>query len=231
MSENKKVIIGGNKNESPNETRSMGFSAAEIAAMKAAGADSGQDVSGLDSMTPEPSHREDSINSQVPQEFIDDEFEIPTEIVNLPSKGVFYPGGQSQVKIKYLTADAEDIIFSPDLINSGRVLDVLLNEGIVEVLSKTVSTPGKSKIKYNKLVTARYVRQIMEIDGNRDKGYVKKFIGFMPLKDSTFLREYIKVIEPGFDFKVDLECPHCGTVHSIDVVLNPIKLFYPDANF
>ncbi len=125
MSENKKIVVGGGK-PSPSETTKMGFSPEEIAAMKAAGAASGQDTSVIDELPLESS------TPNVPSEFIDDEFEIPTEIVDLPSGGKFYPGGQSQVKIKYLTAEAEDIIFSPELINSGRVLDVLLEHGIAD---------------------------------------------------------------------------------------------------
>ena len=81
------------------------------------------------------------------------------------------------------------------------------------------------------MVTQRYIRQITEIDGNRDKTYINKFIGFMPLKDSVFLREYIKRVEPGFDFNATVECPHCGTVHDKEVTLNPVNLFYPDADF
>jgi hypothetical protein len=314
MSENKKIVVGGG-NTSPSETTKMGFSPEEIAAMKAAGAASGQDTSVIDELPLESS------TPNIPSEFIDDEFEIPTEIVDLPSGGKFYPGGQSQVKIKYLTAEAEDIIFSPELINSGRVLDVLLEHGIADsyglkpeemlvadrnaiiielrktgfgeeysmgdvtcpscgekdspevsldlieykgaseapdingefsvvlpvtkknikfrllngadekILSKSSSQKGKGKIKYNKLITQRYIRQITEIDGNRDKTYINKFIGFMPLKDSVFLREYIKRVDPGFDFNATVECPHCGTVHDKEVTLNPVNLFYPDAEF
>lgn len=336
MSDKKIIVGGGNQNAAPQETQRMGFTKEEIAAMKAgATPEEKKAIEQLSQESPEaapvqaeppvqqptPSLQQEVKKSQVPQEFIDDEFEIPTEIVNLPSKGIFYPGGQDKVKIKYLTAEAEDIIFSPELINSGRVLDVLLNEGVVDsyglnledmvvsdrnavilelrktgfgedyetdeqtcpacsekysptidlgeveqkaaseapdqngefsvvlpvtkknvkfrmlngqdekILSKSVSTPGKSKIKYNKMVTTRYTRQIMEIDGVRDKTYIKKFVGFMPLKDSTFLREYIKRVEPGFDLNVTLECPHCGDVHDKEIVLNPVKLFYPDADF
>ena len=71
-----------------------------------------------------------------PNEFIDNEFMVPTEEIELPSKGAFYPNGKSRVKIKYLTAEEDDVLFSPELIRSGRVLDALLQ---IVVLDKDLN--------------------------------------------------------------------------------------------
>lgn len=60
---------------------------------------------------------------------------FPTEIVDLPSKGVFYPEGSplrsGQVEIKYMTAKEEDILTSTNLIQKGIVLDKLMDSLIV----------------------------------------------------------------------------------------------------
>ena len=61
---------------------------------------------------------------------MDDEFQVPTERVALPSKGLFYPNKKSFVEIKYMTAEEDNILFSSDLIKSGKVLDVLLESVI-----------------------------------------------------------------------------------------------------
>ena len=62
----------------------------------------------------------------IPSEFIDNEFAVLTDDVELPSLGAFYANGKKTVKVKYLTADEDDVLFSPELIKSGRVLDALL---------------------------------------------------------------------------------------------------------
>ena len=63
----------------------------------------------------------------IPEEFVNnDEFIIPTEKIDLPSQGLFYPNKKSTVEIKYMTAEEDNILFSSDLIKSGKVLDVLL---------------------------------------------------------------------------------------------------------
>src|ERR1017187_6631575 len=68
----------------------------------------------------------------LPQEFIKNDFVTPTDEIELPSKGKFYPNGQSSIKIKYLTTEEDDILTSPDLIKNGKVLDVLLEHAIID---------------------------------------------------------------------------------------------------
>jgi hypothetical protein len=68
----------------------------------------------------------------IPQQYLETEFQVPTETVSLPSKGVFYPNNKSTVTLKYLTAEEDDILFSPELIKSGKVLDVLLDKAVMD---------------------------------------------------------------------------------------------------
>jgi len=64
------------------------------------------------------------------------ENKFPTEVVELPSKGYFYPKenplSTGKVEIKYMTAKEEDILTSVNLIEQGIVLDVLLKALIVD---------------------------------------------------------------------------------------------------
>ena len=60
---------------------------------------------------------------------------FPTEIVDLPSKGYFYPEtnplSSGKVELKYMTAKEEDILTSQNLIKDGTVIDMLLQSLIV----------------------------------------------------------------------------------------------------
>ena len=64
------------------------------------------------------------------------ETKFPTEIVDLPSKGHFYPEdnilSSGKVEMKYMTAKEEDILTSPNLIQQNIVIDKLLAALIVE---------------------------------------------------------------------------------------------------
>lgn len=63
------------------------------------------------------------------------EFKIPTEIVELPSKGLLYPKdnplSKGTVEMKYMTAKEEDILTNESYIKQGIVLDKLFEELIV----------------------------------------------------------------------------------------------------
>ena len=72
-------------------------------------------------------------------------FKFPTELVELPSKGLLYPEGNplssGKVEMKYMTAREEDILTNQSYISKGTVLDELLKSLII------------SPINYNDLLT------------------------------------------------------------------------------
>jgi len=264
---------------------------------------------------PTSSTKEDLLK-ELPKEFIDTEFQVPTMEVELPSMGLFY-GGKKSVKIKFLTAEEDDILFSPELIRSGKSLDTLLQHAVVDQdlnpddmlvgdrnmvlvalrrtglgdsytssericpscnesfvpevdlsllkmkqlvdqpdsrgeyayvmptsnygikfrfltgrdenrLAKSVQAGNKKvgQLKVAKTVTEKYLLHIMEVDGERDKLVIQKFISSMPMRDSAAFREYIRLMEPNIDHAYTFECPHCSHQFVDDVELD-YKLFYP----
>jgi len=62
-------------------------------------------------------------------------FKMPTETVDLPSKGLLYPEGSELAKgtleMKYMTAKEEDILTNQSYIKNGTVLDKLMKSLIV----------------------------------------------------------------------------------------------------
>ena len=72
-------------------------------------------------------------------------FKFPTEVVELPSKGLIYPKdnplSSGKLEMKYMTAKEEDILTNQNYIQKGIVLDKLLESLIV------------TKINYNDLIT------------------------------------------------------------------------------
>jgi len=299
-----KIVLGGNTGPTPDNTGEN--------------VPANESNEGQENVPKEKTASDIAKEHNIPEQFLDTEFKVPTETIELPSKGVFYANGKKTVTIKYLTAEEDDILYSPDLIKSGRVLDVLLDRAVkdpdlrpenmlsgdrnyilvqvrktglgsdyvpgevqcpscgqvheptidlgkieskpleimpdedgeytVELpimkmsikfrlltghdekrLSKLAESKGKKSggIKVNKLITEKYVMQIMEVNGQRDKLYIKKFIAAMPMRDSMFFREYVRRIEPGLDLSYEFECPSCGELDIKDIPITP-KLFYPD---
>ena len=71
-------------------------------------------------------------------------FTIPTETVELPSKGLLYPKdsplADGKIEMKYMTAKEEDILTNQNYIQKGIVIDKLLESLIV------------TKVNYNDLL-------------------------------------------------------------------------------
>ena len=64
-------------------------------------------------------------------------FVVPTEIVDLPSKGKFYPPGhplrnKESIEIKHMTAKEEDILTSVTLLKKGVALDKVIQSIIID---------------------------------------------------------------------------------------------------
>ena len=67
------------------------------------------------------------------------EFNFPTEVIDLPSKGLVYPKdnplSSGKVQIKYMTAKEEDILTNQSYIQKGNVLDKLLESVVVDKIN------------------------------------------------------------------------------------------------
>ena len=62
---------------------------------------------------------------------------IAYDVVELPSRGIHYPSKKKSLRIAYLTAADENILASPNLVQSNGVVNELLKR---KVLDKDMST-------------------------------------------------------------------------------------------
>jgi hypothetical protein len=66
---------------------------------------------------------------------MENKFNLPTETVELPSKGLLYPKdsplASGKIEMKYMTAKEEDILTNMNYIKQGVVIDKLLQSLIV----------------------------------------------------------------------------------------------------
>lgn len=78
---------------------------------------------------------DEQLKAQVAKQYQKTELKFPTEIIDLPSKGLVYPEGHplrdGRVEMKYMTAKEEDILSSQSLIKKGIVLDRLFQSLII----------------------------------------------------------------------------------------------------
>ena len=81
-------------------------------------------------------------NTEVPAPAASLEFIVPTEIVDLPSKGLFYEEGhplhnRTTVEVKHMTTKEEDILTNQSFIKNGVAVERLLESVLVDPKMKT----------------------------------------------------------------------------------------------
>lgn len=76
-------------------------------------------------------------------------------------------------------------------------------------------------------ITTRLKFLIVSIDGETDKGKIKKFIDeSLPARDSLALRKEVKDKTPDLDMTFDFECVKCGHTAKLSIPMNP-EFFWP----
>ena len=97
--------------------------------------------------------------------------QFPTEVIDLPSKGHFYPPehplASGRVELKYMTAREEDILTSTNLIQKGVAIDKLLQSLIVgeDINIKDILIGDKNAIMIAARVLGYGKQYIVEIEG------------------------------------------------------------------
>ena len=78
----------------------------------------------------------------------------------------------------------------------------------------------KNKSTFYKLVTTNMIAQVVAVNGNYDRDFIKKYVNSMPAGDSLALRKYIGDNSPGVDFNIEVERPESLGGGSFKTFLN-----------
>lgn len=102
----------------------------------------------------------------------------------------------------------------------------ILTHGDEVAISKDVEAAQKAT-KQGSEITARWRRIIVEINGQRDIGYISNFIANQLLAgDSKALRKYIGQISPDLDLTFDYTSPLTGETEALKIPFG-VNFFYP----
>jgi hypothetical protein len=89
---------------------------------------------------------------------------------------------------------------------------------IMESWSKRLLEVNSSE--FTKIMTNNMQLQIVAVNDNYDRDYIRKYINQMPARDSLMLRKYINDNAPGIDFNITVERPDSLGGGSFDTFLN-----------
>ena len=102
----------------------------------------------------------------------------------------------------------------------------LLTHGDEIAIAKDIEASERT-LKQSNEITTRYRRIIIEVDGNRDLGYISNFVmNQLQAADSKALRKYINEITPDVDFTFEYVSPFTGEKEALKVPIG-VDFFYP----
>lgn len=147
-------------------------------------------------------------------------------------------GNEFEESIDLLTLNEKELSVEPDeLMEFSFLLPMakktikfkLLTSGEFDrVLDAAEKQKQAYKSQVSEIITLLLKAQVKEVDGNRDRNFINKFIDRMRAGDSSALRKHIKSIEPGIDYEYELTSPFTG--NKFKATLNfGIDFFYPSA--
>ena len=236
----------------------------------------------------------------------------PYDVIPLPSGGKLYPGKKKSVKVAYLTTADENILTSPNLVESGQFLEILINRKLLEpglrykdllpgdrnaimiwlratgygemypvLMIDNDGTEFETEINLSELKTidltidpdadglytfelplSKHVvrfrlltcgdideleeiienlpegrvseeqtmileRQIVEVDGNKDKAFIKNFVNSMRILDAQKLREFVSKITCDVDLRITVGTPGGGSIDTF-LPFTP-RFFWPNS--
>lgn len=85
-------------------------------------------------------------------------------------------------------------------------------------ISKTTSPEMTTRLKY----------MVVSVNGDTDRGIIKKFVDNLPAKDSVLLRKYIRENTPELDMTFNFKCSECGHEERMALPLG-VDFFWPSS--
>ncbi len=226
-------------------------------------------------------------------------YNAPFDVLPLPSRGKVYKNKKPNIKLAYMTTADENILTSPNLLQSGQFLEILINRkmldpsiryenltigdrnaimlwlrataygemypvtildengepfeteinlnelkekeliiepdengefdfllplsknqikfkfltcGDVDWIERKLEEEREKKVIVNNASTYKLEKQITEVNGSRDRNYIKDFSSSLRIADAKALTDYIESIESGIELNIDVKTPGGGSV-------------------
>jgi hypothetical protein len=118
---------------------------------------------------------------------------ISYDVVELPSKGIYYKNKKKSVRVSYLTASDENILSSSSLINSGGVIEELLKRKILDrdlPIDEIIEEDRQAILVFLRNTAFGSDYNIVVIDQKTNKEFVTKVdLSTLKVKDFTLTED------------------------------------------
>lgn len=149
-------------------------------------------------------------------------------------------GAENKVTINLSDIKHKEFDFSSHQKGENKFYTTLPSSGkkiVIKILThkdeSNIDSEIKALSKHNAVVpeiTTRLKYAVLSVDGESDKGKIKKFIdNDLLAMDSLALRKFMKESMPDIDMKFDFTCSQCGATERKSIPLN-YDFFWPNTS-
>lgn len=117
-------------------------------------------------------------------------------------------------------------------VTKSKVKFKLLTQRELDDLEQTQENRKKALLKrkinvhVDSFVTDKLVTSIISVDGKSSKDAISRWVMKLPIKDSRYINNLMKRIEPKIILRQQVSCPHCGTLKDMAMPLT-VDFFWP----
>ena len=118
-------------------------------------------------------------------------------------------------KLERICEDLSTIISSDKTLGLNEKKKVFEAQNALNAWRDKLLDSGEEDTPFTNIITNRMQLMTMEVNGNRDRQFIYKYIMGMNVRDAAAYRRYVTEHEPGLDFNIEVERPESlggGTV-------------------
>jgi len=118
-------------------------------------------------------------------------------------------------KLERICEDLSEIVENDKTLGLNEKKKVFDAQNALNAWKDKLLEDGEVDVPFTNIITNRMQLMTMEVNGNRDRQFIYKYISGMNVRDAAAYRKYVTEHEPGLDFNLEVERPESlggGTV-------------------
>ena len=110
-------------------------------------------------------------------------------------------------KLERICEDLSTIISNDKTLGMDEKKKVFDAQNALNAWRDKLLDSGEEDVPFTNIITNRMQLMTMEVNGNRDRQFIYKYIMSMNVRDAAAYRKYVTENEPGLDFNLEVERP------------------------
>lgn len=130
-------------------------------------------------------------------------------------------GSGTKKRLEKIVSDLKEELMNTDMLSDNDRNKMISCINTIESWEKNIPSDSGNGVDGNEnhTITNTMEMSIVEVNGNRDRNFIHRYVITMPAKEALEFRKYLSKHEPGMDFRITVERPESLGGGSFDTFL------------